>query len=83
MPLCQHELMTTPSNEIVTIDDEGWARILTSHRAYYAETSPAYDEVLDQVTERVRETGDIGKADIGGFSSGSAFAQTRPGSVTS
>jgi hypothetical protein len=49
----------------VTIDDQSWARILTAHGAYYAETSPAYDEVLQEVTERVRETGDIGKADIG------------------
>lgn len=55
----------TPSSNIVTINDEGWARILASNRAYLAETSPVYDEVLDQVSAQVRETGDIGKADIG------------------
>lgn len=54
-----------PRSDIVAITDEGWARILASHRAYHSETSPAYDEVLDQVAARVRETGEIGKADIG------------------
>jgi hypothetical protein len=57
--------VTTQSNDLVTLNDEGWARILVSHGAYHAKTSPVYDEVLSQVAERVRVSGDIGKADIG------------------
>lgn len=57
--------MTTLSYDLVTLNDEGWARILASHGAYHAKTSPVYDEVLSQVAERVRVSGDIGKADIG------------------
>lgn len=57
--------VTTPSRDKLTINDEGWTRILASYSEYHAETSPAYDEVLNEVVERVRKTGDIGKADIG------------------
>ena len=57
--------MKTPSDNVAGMGEEGWALILNSHQAYYAEVSPAYDEVLDRVTERVKGEGSIGKADIG------------------
>ena len=55
----------TPIDTVAAIDEAGWARILNSRQAYYAEVSPAYDEVLDRVAERVKGEGSIGKADIG------------------
>jgi hypothetical protein len=36
-----------------------------AHAAYMAATSPAYDEVLNEVADRIRTGGSIGKADIG------------------
>lgn len=55
----------TPIDNVAATTEEGWALIVKSHQAYHAEVSPAYDEVLDQVAERVEGGGSIGKADIG------------------
>ncbi len=57
--------MKTPIDNVAAIAEQGWALIFKSHQAYHAEVSPEYDEVLDQVAERVQGGGSIGKADIG------------------
>jgi hypothetical protein len=57
--------MTTPSEDVPAITEHGWTLVVEAHRAYSSETSPDYDEVLDQVAERVRNSGNLGKADIG------------------
>ncbi|KUN38619.1 hypothetical protein AQJ30_13845 [Streptomyces longwoodensis] len=44
---------------------EQWQRLASAHQAYTDTVSPHYDETLHQVTQRARECGDIGKADIG------------------
>lgn len=55
----------TPIDNVAAITEEGWELIFKSHQAYQAETSPHYDEVLHQVSKRVRDSGSIGKVDIG------------------
>ena len=52
---------TPPSagNEVV------WQRLVGGLAAYRRHVSPAYDEVLDEVTGRIAVVGSIGKADIG------------------
>ncbi|WP_236777460.1 hypothetical protein [Arthrobacter crystallopoietes] len=42
-----------------------WQALQNAHAAYMANTSPAYDEVLTEVAERIRSRASIGKADIG------------------
>ncbi len=39
--------------------------LLHAHAEYRSQVSPHYDEVLNEVTERIRQSGSIGKADIG------------------
>lgn len=58
-------VVETTTADIHAIEDEGWTLIARSHRAYHDEVSPKYDEVLNQVAERVEKSGSIGKADIG------------------
>lgn len=41
------------------------ARLMAAHDEYKGAVSPHYDEVLHEVTERVRGAGSLGKADIG------------------
>ena len=47
------------------LDSQAWDVLLKAHTDFHAEVSPAYDEVLLEVSERIRSSGDIGKADIG------------------
>lgn len=42
-----------------------WASLVEARAKYDATASPFYDEVLDGVTRSIRESGSIGKADIG------------------
>ncbi|MFE9751611.1 hypothetical protein ACFYOT_42460 [Saccharothrix saharensis] len=42
-----------------------WPRLIESLATYRRHVSPAYDEVLDEVTGRIAVGGSIGKADIG------------------
>lgn len=42
-----------------------WELLEQAHHAYTASNSPAYDEVLHEVADRIRGAGSIGKADIG------------------
>ncbi|WP_426225115.1 hypothetical protein [Pseudarthrobacter sp. DSP2-3-2b1] len=51
--------------EPLDLGPQEWGLLRESHAAYTAKTSPAYDEVLDQVSDRIRDQGSIGKADIG------------------
>lgn len=44
---------------------ESWDKLLKAHKEYISKTPRAYDEVLDDVAERVRSAKSIGKADIG------------------
>ncbi|WP_395405596.1 hypothetical protein ACHMXB_21430 (plasmid) [Arthrobacter sp. UC242_113] len=46
-------------------DSQVWEKLRAAHAAYMAATSPAYDEVLNEVAERIRAEGSIGKTDIG------------------
>lgn len=42
-----------------------WARLTRAHEEYHAQVSPAYDEVLHEVSERISRADSIGKLDIG------------------
>lgn len=44
---------------------EAWQTLLRAHEGVRSGVSPAYDEVLIEVSERVRVSGSVGKADIG------------------
>jgi hypothetical protein len=44
---------------------EQWQRLAAARQAYTDTVSPHYDETLQHVTQRARDSGDIGKADIG------------------
>jgi hypothetical protein len=46
-------------------DSQVWETLRAAHAAYKAATSPAYDEVLNEVADRIHTDGSIGKADIG------------------
>lgn len=46
-------------------DEQVWDALRASHAAYMATTSPAHDEVLYEVAERIQATASIGKADMG------------------
>lgn len=46
-------------------DSQVWETLRAAHAAYMAATSPAYDEVLNEVADRIQAIGSIGKADIG------------------
>lgn len=47
------------------LDTKAWEALRNSHAAYKAETSPQYDEVLEETSGRIKVAGSIGKADIG------------------
>lgn len=47
------------------LDQHSWETLRASHAAFMSATSPAYDEVLTEVSNRVLAAGSIGKADIG------------------
>lgn len=44
---------------------DAWEVLLREHQEFQSETSPAYDEVFVEVSERVGDSASIGKADIG------------------
>jgi len=46
-------------------DSQVWEQLRAAHTAYMAATSPAYDEVLTEVADRIQATASIGKADMG------------------
>lgn len=45
--------------------EQVWSRLSAARLALERETSPAYDEVLVEVSERVAASGSLGKSDIG------------------
>jgi hypothetical protein len=47
------------------LDSQAWGVLCKAHTDFHASVSPAYDEVLLEVSERIRSSGHIGKADIG------------------
>lgn len=47
------------------LDSQVWGVLFKAHMDLHADVSPAYDEVLLEVSERIRSSGNIGKADIG------------------
>lgn len=57
--------MNAPDQTPQVLDLQAWETLRGSHAAYVSGTSPAYDEVLTEVADRIRATGSIGKADIG------------------
>ncbi|MFB6894539.1 hypothetical protein ACFCX4_35180 [Kitasatospora sp. NPDC056327] len=46
-------------------DPAAWTGLIAARSAYAETVSPHYDEVLDEVAERVSARGSLGKADIG------------------
>ncbi|MGW3240715.1 hypothetical protein [Streptomyces olivaceus] len=54
--------MTDQTGEIGSDD---WQRLITAREMYTRSAGIHYDEVLDQVAQRARSEGSIGKADIG------------------
>ncbi|MER7694339.1 hypothetical protein [Streptomyces sp. NPDC097610] len=48
-----------------TLAPEQWQRLAAARQAYTDTVSPHYDETLQHVVQRTRDSGDIGKADIG------------------
>lgn len=46
-------------------DSQVWETLRAAYTAYMAATSPAYDQVLKEVADRIQAIGSIGKADIG------------------
>lgn len=57
--------MNTSNVNVGALQLEAWEKLLKAHEEYFSETPPAYDEVLDEVAERIGSTKSIGKADIG------------------
>ncbi|GAA5120729.1 hypothetical protein [Haloechinothrix salitolerans] len=47
------------------LSDDDWAQLARAHEEYLTQVSPAYDEVLHQVSDRIGTSGSIGKVDIG------------------
>lgn len=47
------------------LDPQAWELLRGAHAEYTSNVAPTYDEVLHEVTERVRASGSIGKSDIG------------------
>jgi hypothetical protein len=47
------------------LSTQAWETLRRSHADYKSSTSTAYDEVLNEVADRILATGSIGKADIG------------------
>lgn len=56
--------MTAPKQE-AAIRPDAWETLRDSHAAYMSSTKPEYDEILREVSARIRATGSIGKLDIG------------------
>lgn len=57
--------MTTENSTSNYLADEAWQTLLRAHEGFHSGASPAYDEVLLEVSARVRAGGSVGKADIG------------------
>jgi hypothetical protein len=55
----------TPQQTHLYLQPQAWETLRSSYAAYKSETSPEYDEVLNEVSERIRATGSIAKTDIG------------------
>jgi hypothetical protein len=47
------------------LDSQAWGVLCKAHIDFHADVSSAYDEVLLEVSERIRTSSNIGKADIG------------------
>lgn len=57
--------MSTTHSGPVLLDTQAWGMLCKAHTDFHASLSPAYDEVFLEVSERIRSSGHIGKADIG------------------
>ncbi len=53
------------TDNLFALTGEQWQRLAAAREAYTDTVSPYYDETLHHVTQRARDSGDIGKADIG------------------
>ncbi|GAA2638737.1 hypothetical protein [Streptomyces axinellae] len=53
------------TNRPFALAPEQWQRLVSARQTYTDTVSPYYDETLQQVTQRARDSGNIGKADIG------------------
>ena len=60
--------MTAPMQEAEGLKSEVWDILSSSHAAYMSSTKPEYDEVLREVSARIRAAGSVGKVDIGALS---------------
>ena len=57
--------MNPPDDTAQVLSMQAWETLRRSHAEYKSSTSTAYDEVLNEVADRILATGSIGKADIG------------------
>lgn len=57
--------MNQPDETTQVLSADAWRTLQSSHADYKANTSQAYDEVLNEVANRIAAAGSIGKADIG------------------
>lgn len=57
--------MSSASSAPTLLDSPTWGVLSKAHADLHTSVSPAYDEVLHEVSRRIRSSGDIGKADIG------------------
>jgi hypothetical protein len=63
--LCHRRNITPPDETSPLLSTQAWETLRKSHTEYKTSTSTAYDEVLNEVADRILATGSIGKADIG------------------
>jgi hypothetical protein len=54
-----------PDRDDEILDAQQWDKLSAAHQAFNSSPSPAYDEVLHEVVERVQRSESVGKSDIG------------------
>lgn len=50
---------------MASMNNHTWSLLRQAHADFHSEASEVYDEVLIEVSDRIRSSGSIGKADIG------------------
>lgn len=50
---------------MASMNNHTWSLLRQAHAHFHSEASEVYDEVLIEVSDRIRSSGSIGKADIG------------------
>lgn len=63
--MCNAPSMGNKDSASNQLGSEAWDILRQAHQSFHSGASPAYDEVLIEVSGRIRDSGSIGKADIG------------------